>query len=233
MRTPIRARTVAAIVGRVLLIFIGWCVLMVTYLFIYAALEKDAVPVLISPFKDVQVFGWDSGFVKAEGSFKNQSAENDDDELIMATSDITCDKSKNECTIATASEYSGFMNLDVSTYRIDSWDDKTIRMSDDSSICAEWSYAIDRATQTMNGTRRLKAVIPEYAKKSKLRPCEGQKDLNVSLVKGDIVHEQKIKSFENRNSLRLHLFLAALNVIYFGLIGLSLWRRRQRNAANA
>ena len=223
----------AIILGRVMLVFLGWCLVMTIYFTTYNQLERNAVPVSISPFRDFSAQQWDDGYFNAKGSFENQSAENDGDELLLQTNDITCVKTSNTCVIATADEFDGFMNLDVTTYGIDLWDSKQITFSSTSSICANWTYAVDRITQTVNAARRKKPVIPDYALKSPLHPCDHTEDLNVSLVKGTQVHEQKIKSFEVKNNLALHLYLVALNLAYFALVAWLIWRRRQRSRGEA
>lgn len=223
-----KAQAWARVVGWVFLVFLGWCLVMLAYGLIYGAMEKEAVPVGILPSLNVSTQQWDTGYLNARGSFRNIAAEDDGDELTINTVDITCLKASMSCVIATASEFDSFMNLDVSHYDVDTWDDKQIRFGDTSSICANWTYVIDRPAGTVSGLRLKKAVIPEYAKKSIMHPCEGMKDIRIALVRGDQIRAQKIQAFENKNLLGLHLFLAALNLAYCAFIARWVQRRRQR-----
>ena len=195
-------------------------------------LESSAVRVAVSPFLDVNFGQWDAGYFNARGSFRNISAQNDGDELTLQTNDISCLKQTNTCTIASAREFQGFMDLDVTSYNIDLWDAKQITFSDTSSICENWVYVIDREAQAITGLGRKKPIIPDYALKSPLHPCDNMKEERLSLVRGDQVYNQKIKSFEAKNGLRLHLFLALLNLVYFALVARWDRRRRQRKRAN-
>ena len=227
-----KARSGAAAGGRVFLVFLGCCAVMLIYVSIYGMLESSAVRVAVSPFLDVNFGQWDTGYFNAKGSFRNISAENDGDELTLQTNDITCLKNTNTCTITTADEFHGFMDLEIRNYNIDLWNAKQITFSDTSSICANWVYVIDRAAQSINGLGRKKPIIPDYALKSPLHPCDNMKDEHLSLVRGDQVYNQKIKSFEAKNGLSLHLFLALLNLVYFALVARWDRRRRQRKRAN-
>jgi len=74
-----------------------------------------------------------------------------------------------------------------------------------------------------------KAVIPDYALKSSLHPCDGLKELHISLVRGDRVREEKFRSLETKNGLSLHLLMILLNLIYFAFVARWDSRRRQRN----
>lgn len=153
---PSKVKTGAIVLGRVMLVFLGWCLVMTIYFTTYSQLERNAVPVSVSPFRDFGVEQWDSGYFNAKGSLKNNLAHNDGDELIIGTTDITCIKSGNTCVISTATEYDGFMNLDVSAYNIDSWGSKQITFNDTSSICANANYIIDRRAQIFSETIRKK-----------------------------------------------------------------------------
>ncbi len=227
---PSKVKVGAIILGRVMLIFLGWCLVMTIYFTTYNQFERNAVPVSISPFRDFSVEQWDNGYFYAKGSLKNDSAKNDGEELTLSTTDITCVKASNTCTIATADEFDGFMGLDVSIYDIDLWDSKLITINETSSICNNNTYVIDRIAQTFNIAVRKKPVLPDYALKSPLHPCE-MKNRNVSLVSGSQTYAQKIRSFERENGFYLHLYLVALNLAYFALVGWTIWRRRQRSRA--
>ncbi len=107
-----------------------------------------------------------------------------------------------------------------------SWTDQQITFSDDSAICATNSYVIDRAAQTMTLLIRKKAVIPDYAAKSELHPCDNVKDANVDLADGFKVYWRAKKAFEAKNGLSFHAALLAINVLFFGAIAW-LWQRRK------
>lgn len=222
-----RAKAVAIGLGRVILIFFGWCLVMTIYFTTYNQLEFNAVPVAISPFKDFSASQWDNGYFYAQGSLKNESAEEDGDELTLGTTNITCIQASRICIIATANEFDRFMGLDLSTFDVDVWDSKQIVFDDTSSICANNTYVIDRLAQTFSIAVRKKPVIPDYEVKSPLHSCDGMKSENLSLVKGSQTHDQKIRSFERANGLYLHLYLVALNLVYFALVGWLIWRRRK------
>lgn len=226
-----KVKVVAVAIGRPILIFLGWVLIMVIYFTTYNQFERNAVPVSISPFRDFDAEQWDNGYFHAQGSLKNQSAENDGDQLVLATTNISCIKTSNTCIIGTADVYDRFMGLDVSSYNIDVWDSRSITFSDTSSICANSTYIVDRVAQTFNIAVHKKSVIPEYALKSPLHPCDNMKDKDLSLVSGRQTYDQKIRSFERANGLYLHLYLVALNLAYFALVGWSIWRRRQRHRA--
>jgi hypothetical protein len=217
----------AAWVGIILLILIGWCVIMAAYLTIYGTLESNAVPVSFGSTKVFSSERWDSGYFHAEGSYKDNSAVEDGDELIPQVNDITCIRQSNTCTIATADVYDHFLNLDVTNYDVETWNDKQITFSDDSSICASSSFTIDRASQSFNVMVRKKALIPGYAQNSPLHPCDDQKDQNITLADGFPIYWHLRQRFEQRNSLYFHALLVAVNAAYFG--GLYHWWRRRRH----
>ena len=75
---------------------------------------------------------------------------------------------------------------------------------------------------------RKKPIIPDYAAKSPLHPCDGKIDKNVSLASGFQVSEQARATFQNRYGLYFHLYLFTLNLGYFALVVWSVRRRRQR-----
>jgi len=217
----------AALVGIALLIFMGWCFVMAAYLTIYGTLESDAVPVSFGSTRDFSVYQWDRGYFHAAGTYKNNSAVEDGDEMVPQRDDITCIRQTNTCTVAVADVFDHFLNLDVTSYDIDNWDDKQITFSDDSSICASSSFTIDRASQSFNLMVRKKAVIPDYAQKSPLHPCDNLKDKNITLADGFPIYWHLRQRFEQRNGLYFHGLLLVMNTAYFGSVFLW-WRRRRR-----
>lgn len=217
----------AAWVGIALLIFIGWCVIMTAYLTIYGTFESNAVPVSFGSTKDFSAEQWDGGYFHAKGTYKNNSAVEDGDEMVPQVDDISCIRQTNTCTIAIADVYDHFLNIDVTSYDVETWNDKQITFSDDSSTCASSSFTIDRASQSFNLMVRKKAVIPDYAQKSPLHPCDNLRDQNITLADGFPIYWHLRQRFEQRNGLYFHALLVVMNAAYFG--GLFLWWRRRRH----
>ena len=199
---------------------------MAAYFTIYDTLESNAVPVGFGSTRDFEVERWDDGYFHAKGTFKNNSAAEDGDELVPQVDDIECLRRTNTCTIAIADVFDHFLNLDVERYDVTSWDDKQITFSDDGGICASASYSIDRASQSFNLMVRKKAVIPDYAQKSRLHPCDNLKDKNITLADGFPIYWHLRQRFGQRNGLYFHTLLVAMNAAYFG--GLFLWWRRRQ-----
>ena len=201
---------------------------MAAYLAIYNMLESNAVPVSFGYTKDFSAEQWDSGYFHAKGSYKNTSAVEDGDEMVPQVDEITCTKQANTCTIAIADVYDHFLHLDVTTFDVETWNDKQITFFDDSSVCAVSSFTIDRTSLSFNILSRKKAVIPEYAQKSPLHPCDNLKDRNITLADGFPIYWHLRQRFEQRNGLYFHALLFVMNAAYFG--GLLLWWRRRRQA---
>jgi len=213
--------------GLAFLIIIGWCVVMVAYLAMYGTLESDAVPVSFGSTRDFSIQQWDAGYFHANGTYKNNSAVEDGDELLPQVDDISCVKQTNTCTVAIADVFNHFLHLDVINYEIESWNDKEITFSDDSPVCTTSRFTIDRTSLSLNVMVRRKAVIPDYAKKSLLNPCNDLKDEDITLVDGFPVYWHLRQRYEQRNGLYFHALLLVMNATYFG--GLySWWRRRQK-----
>ncbi len=227
---PIKVKAGAILLGRIVLIFLGWCLVMTIYITTYNQIERNAVPVSIPPYRDFSVEQWENGYFHAKGSLKNESAKKDGAEVALQTIDLTCRKASNTCVISTAKEFNGFKNRDVSTYNIEIWDSKLIAFSDSSSICTNYTYVVNRIAQTFNIAVRSK-LISDYALKSPLPPCNHMKDQSLSLVRGSQAYGQRIRSFERANGIYLHLYLVALNLAYFALIAWSIRHRRQRSRA--
>lgn len=227
---PIKIKAGAILLGRIVLIFLGWCLVMTIYITTYNQIERNAVPTSIPPFRDFSVEQWDNGYFHVNGSLKNESAKKIGEEATLQTTDLTCRKASNTCVISTAKEFNGFMNREVSSYNIEIWDSKSIAFSDSSSICTNYTYVVDRIAQTFNISVRNK-LISDYALKSPLPPCNHMKDQNLSLISGRQAYGQRIRSFERANGIYLHLYLVALNLVYFALIAWSIRRRRQRSRA--
>jgi len=213
--------------GIALLIAIGWCVTMAAYLAIYGTFESNAVPVSFGYARKFSAEQWDGGYFHAKGSYKNNSAVDDGDELVPQVNDITCIRQTNTCTIADANVYNHSLSLYVTKYDVESWNDKQIIFSDDSPICASTSFTIDRASQSFNLLVRKKAVIPDYAQKSPLHLCDDLKDQNITLADGFPIYWHLRQRFEQRNGLYFHALLFFMNAAYFG--SLFLWWRRHRH----
>jgi hypothetical protein len=201
---------------------------MALYLKSYDLIEQSAVPVTLAT-KDFTTKSWNDGFFSAKGSFENQSAIEPGDELPLQTNVVTCLKSDNTCTVATADVFDRYLDLDVSYFDIASWTDQEITFADDSPICVTNSYVIDRAAQTVTLIVRKRAVIPDYALKSPLHPCDNIKDANIDLADGFKVYWHKKTDFEARNGLYFHLALVAINAMFIGAI-VWLWRKRKVSA---
>src|SRR5689334_4050403 len=88
MVIPSRIKSGANWVGIAFLILIGWCVVIAAYLAIYDAFEDRAVPVSFGSTKDFYDAQWDDGYFHAKGTYKNNSAINDGDELVPQVDDI-------------------------------------------------------------------------------------------------------------------------------------------------
>lgn len=219
-----RIFTIVLILGSL----VGWCAMMALYFTAYDLIEQKAVPVSL-PTKLFTTQSWDRGFFDASGAFENQSAVDPGDELLPQANSVTCVKQTNTCTVATASVFDHFLDIDTSRFDISSWTDQQITFADDSPICVTNSYIIDRAAQTITLLIRRRAVIPDYAAKSPLHPCDNVKDANIDLADGFKVHERAKAAFENRNDLYFHAALAAINILFFGAI-VWLWRWRKTRA---
>jgi hypothetical protein len=225
-----KAKATASWTLRALVVLIAWCAMMVLYLKTYDLIEQSAVPVTLAT-KNFTTNSWNDGYFSAKGSFENQSAIEPGDELPLQTNVVTCLKSDKTCTVATADVFDRYLDLDVSYFDIASWTDQEITFVDDNPICVTNSYVIDRAAQTMTLIVRKRAVIPEYAAKSSLHPCDNTKDKNIDLADGFKVYWRKKTEFEARNGLYFHLALAAINVLFIGAI-VWLWRKRKSSVRN-
>lgn len=223
-----RAKGIAILLARVLLIGLGWCLVMVIYATTYQQLQFNASPVTMTPFLDFQTESWDQGYFHAKGSLQNDNARDDGEELVLLTVDVSCQKDHNQCTVATADYFDSAVNLDVTPYDIERWDDNEITWSDSSSICANNTYVINRKAQTFTISVRKKDPIPDYARKSSLHPCDHMSEGNQSLVSGAKTNEQKRRAFDRANGFYLHLYLVALNLAYIGFIYWMLRRRQAR-----
>ncbi len=217
-----KVRTTAAWLLSALAALIIWCGLMILYAKTYDLIERSAVPVTLGT-KLFTTSSWNEGYFSAKGSFENQSAIQPGDELPLQTNVVTCIKSDKTCTIATADVFDQYLDLDVSYFDIASWTDQEITFADDTPICVTNSYVIDRAAQTVTLIVRKRVVIPDYALKSPLHPCEKIKDANIDLADGFKVYWRSKTEFEARNGLYFHLALVAINIIFFGFI-VWLWR---------
>src|SRR5271170_3304315 len=214
-----------------LVVLIAWCALMMLYLKAYDLIEQSAAPVTLAS-KDFTTNSWKDGYFSAKGSFENQSAIDPGDELPLQTNVVTCQKSTNTCTIATADVFERYLDLDVSYFDIASWTDQEITFADDNPICVTNSYVIDRAAQMVTLIVRKRAVIPDYALKSPLHPCDNIKDANIDLADGFKVYWRKKTEFEARNGLYFHLALVAMHGVFIAAI-VWLWRRRKSSRHTA
>jgi hypothetical protein len=222
-----KAKEAAFSILNALVVLIAWCALMMLYLKAYDLIEESAVPVTLAS-KDFTANSWKDGYFNAKGSFENQSAIVPGDELPLQTNVITCQKLANSCTIATADVFDRYLDLDVSYFDITSWTDQEITFADDNPICVTNSYVINRAAQTVTLIVRKRAVIPDYALKSPLHPCDNIKDANIDLADGFKVYWRKKTEFEARNGLYFHLALVAIHGVFIATI---VWLLRKRQAA--
>lgn len=204
----------------------GWLLIMALYLGAYDLLEHRAVPVAAGG-KTFWATNWDQGYFSAEGSLSNEDASTPGDELVFGTTKIICVRDRLICSISTASVYHGFLSLDVSDFTDVVWTDRNITFEDKSSICAEQYYTVDRVAETFAYLSKRKAVIPDYALKSPLKPCQNIKEMHVSLKDGFPVYWKLIKTYENANGLYFHIVLVIANLLYATVVVL-LWRRRKR-----
>jgi hypothetical protein len=162
---------------------------------IYDLIEQSAVPVSLMS-KTFSTNSWNDGYFSAKGSFENQSATVPGDELPLQSNVVTCVKLDKTCTVATADVFERFLDLDVSYYDVTSRTDQEITFADDNPICATNFYVINRVAQTVTLIARKRAVIPDYAAKSSLHPCDNVKDANIDLADGFKVYWRKKTDFE-------------------------------------
>lgn len=221
-----KAKTTVSWLFRALVALIVWSALMFFYLKSYDFIEQSAVPVTLA-MKDFATSNWRDGYFSAKGSFENQSAILPGDELPLQTNAVTCQKSSNTCTIATADVFDGYLDVDLSSFDITSWTAQEITFADDSPICVTNSYVINRAAQTLTLLVRKRGIIPDYARNSPLHPCDNIKDANIDLADGFKVYWRKKTEFEARNGLYFHLVLVAINGVFIGA-AVAFWRRRKR-----
>jgi hypothetical protein len=216
----------AATMGWGLLALAGWIAIMALYFTSYNLIEQNAVPVTVG-LRDFEVGQWSNGYFYARGSYENESAVLPGDELPLQTNEIKCDRSTNTCTIASADVFDGYLNLNFDAFDIGSWTDNQITFSDDGAICATSSYVIDRASESFTQIVRKKSVIPDYALKSPLHPCDNFKDMKITLADGFKVYWHKKTAYEGRNGIYFHLALVIMNIAYITLL-VWLWRKRRR-----
>lgn len=224
-----KIKTGAITFGRFVLILLGWCLVMAAYLTTYNQFESNALPVTLGP-KDFSAEQWDNGFFHTKGALQNKAAINPGDEMVPGVTNVDCVKSTNTCTISTADVFDGFLNLDVTSYDIDAWSGDVIRFSDSTSICVDAVYVINRVGQTFSIISHKKAVIPDYALKSPLHPCDKIEDRNVTLEDGFQVYWHLRQNYEQRNGIYFHALLVAMNVAYFAAVAWT-WRRNRRRKA--
>ena len=227
IRTRLTTATIAA--GWGLLVLFGWCLVMLLYLTIYSFAAASANPVTL-PIKDFDTSRWNEGFFQAKGALRNDAAENADEELIPEAAYITCAKSEMTCIVATADVFQAYLNIDSTTYHVDTWNEHQITFNDDTAICATSAFAIGREAQTFTQTLRKKAVIPDYAAKSSLLPCSGKIDKDIVLVPGLQLYWHRQQEYDQRNGFYFHLLLVGLNVGYFGIVARHWYRRRRLKA---
>ncbi len=225
MTTGSKIKIGAKWAGLAFLVLIGWCAVMVAYFGIYGAFEDNAVPVGFGSTKEFSASLWDQGYFHAKGTYKNNSAIEDGDEMVPQVDDITCVKQTNTCTIAVADVFDHFLNVDVTNYDIELWNEKQITFSEDSAVCATSNFTVDRGSESFNLMVRKKAAIPDYAQNSMLHPCDNLKDKNITLADGFPVYWHLRERFEQRNGLYFHALLLIINGLYFGALFL-VWRRR-------
>jgi hypothetical protein len=219
-----KARTFVAL--SVVVALFAWCAMMALYFKAYDLIEQSAVPVSLQS-KEFTTRSWSDGYFHASGSLENQSAIDPGAELPPQGNAVTCVKETKTCTIATGTVFSRYLDVDLSQFDISSWTDQQITFSDDSPICVTNSYVIDRAAQTMTLLARKKAIIPDYAAKSELHPCDNIKDANIDLADGFKVYWRAKTAFEAKNGFYFHAALVAMNLSFFGVIAW-LWRRRKQ-----
>ena len=231
MSTIAKAKAGAGYIGAAMLILLGWCLMMILYFWVYDAFESKAVPVKLG-LREFSTDMWNQGYFHAKGSLRNESAEEDGDRMLPGVTDIWCSRLKMTCTVAIATVFDGYLDLDVTPYDVETWNDRIITFSDSTSMCANLSYVIDRVGQTYNFAVRKKPIVPDYAARSPLHPCDSKIDKNVSLISGLQVYKENIDIFERRNGLYFHLLLIVLNAMYLVTV-IWLWRRVRRRRAAA
>ncbi|MBC2652356.1 hypothetical protein [Novosphingobium aerophilum] len=223
----LRFYAVAATIGWSFLALSGWVAIMAVYFVGYDLIENRALPVAPA-LRSFDVSRWDEGYFYAKGTYDNK-AETPEGELVLNSQEIVCDKSNNECVIASVNIIGNYMDDYFIRYQIASWTNSRIIFSDDSPICVKNTYIVDRYAESFTLLTRKKAVIPDYALKSQLKPCGNLKDENVTLADGGEVYWRKKMAFKAQNRLYFDAVLVLMNIAYFALV-VWLWRRRRRTA---
>ena len=203
----------------------GWCLMMTTYFSVYDLLEKTSVPVSVGGY-DFIAQNWDNGYFIATGSLANLDAITPGDKITLGTTHIKCIRATNVCTVTTASVWDGQLSLDVSDFDITEWSNRFIYFSNDSGVCAEQYYTIDRVAESFSYLDKRKDKIPDYALNSPFKPCEPVKTMHVVLKHGFAVYWDRLKSFERENDAYFHSALVLMNIGYAAFV-FFLWRRRK------
>ncbi|TFU06157.1 hypothetical protein EUV02_03855 [Polymorphobacter arshaanensis] len=232
MSTEVRGgiKSVAWMAGRILLVTIGWLTLMAAYFSVSGLLQQAATP----PYMSAKIFGanmWDRGYFYTEGSFNNDSAISDGDQLPPQTIRIVCVQLEMVCTLATAEVSDNFLSLDMTRYDITTWDDKQITVVDTTPLCVTQTMIIDRAAETFTMIVRRKSNLPDVSASGAPNRCSNIIDKNISIVDGMDVYERLRARFDQKYGLYLHAALFLMNALYFGAIWL--WWRRRRAAQGA
>jgi hypothetical protein len=223
----IRWFAVCAPIGWSLLALVGWVAILVVYSISYNLIEQNAIP-FTPTLRYFEVYRWRDGYFHAKGSYQNQSYREGGDEFPLGSQEINCDKSAGKCNIASAYLYNKYLDIDILSLDIKSWTDKQIIFVDDSAVCATNTYVVDRAAESFALIVRKKALIPEYARKSPLKPCNNIKYKKLILGDGLEVYRRKKIAFEEIYSLYFRVVLVIINIGYFVSL-IWLCKRRDRN----
>jgi hypothetical protein len=205
-------------------VLIGWLCIMAAYFAIYDDFEFHAIPVAVTPFKDVFYEKWEDGYVVMAGSFASDTIS-PDEELPLQTSNITCSKDTKTCRIATARIIdNAVVVVDDETFDIANWTNQTISFDNGSPICSILHYTIDRPTKSLRILAQKKQGVTEAACKS------SSDEQNISLRKGSDVYWTKIQNYERKNGKYFHLLLTVMNGAY-ALLVIYLFKRRPEHQA--
>lgn len=170
---------------------------------LYAAVVEIKVPVNLLGDGRVKVGSWDTGYVSATGTWVS------DQERHMSplnVSEIACFRSSQVCYDAQASIFDGNLTSYLEEYEIQRWDGSTIEFGKDFP-CVTYSYAINRATQKLSGSRLKKTETGTECS------IIQQEDLKLSFTNGLYVVESL-----RRERVPTGLFLIVGSGFVFGML---------------
>jgi hypothetical protein len=148
-----------------------------------ALIIGSQVPVRIAIGGMVVDGAWDQGYVSTEGTWTIEGAQQ---AFPLQFTVIRCFKQYGHCTSSQAEiTHGGTLDLFVEQFEITKWDKTTLAFVNNSPVCMDYVYTIDRSTRRTFGTRKPKKDAPEHCKQ-----MLDQRDLKLTLVNGFTVWQQ-------------------------------------------